>query len=47
MLDEFYEILGASDCSCGIKPQENKPDSYYIGYSNQYIKEQQQSQGFN
>ena len=47
MLDEFYRLLGEADCAAGIKAQENKPKAYYVGYAEQYAKEQQQSQGFN
>jgi len=38
---------GALDCLNGESPKNGMSDNYYIGYSEQYAKEQQLSQGSN
>jgi hypothetical protein len=38
---------GAIDCEAGLPPKNGMPESYYLGYSEQYEKEQQLSRGFN
>ena len=37
--------LGAEDCAQGLACKNLMPEAYYLGYSEQYAQEQQQSQG--
>lgn len=38
---------GVVDCLNGLIPKNGMSDEYYVGYSEQYAKEQQLSQGNN
>ena len=42
-----YRELGRQDCENNQIPKNGMPEEYYLGYSEQYAKEQQLSIGFN
>jgi hypothetical protein len=42
-----YREMGKKDCENNQIPKNGMPEAYYLGYSEQYAKEQQLSQGDN
>jgi len=40
-----FRVMGAKDCERGFKERKGMPESYYLGYSQQYEREAQASAG--
>jgi len=40
-----FRGMGKRDCELGSPAKNGMPEAYYLGFSNQYAKQEQQSQG--